>query len=90
MDKTIDDTKLLRETVQTLKEMKEVQCRDGNWNCDSYMHGMANGLIFALSLFEGGGPVYLQAPKVWKKDGVREVLRKVKCQGSVRREGLQG
>ena len=54
--------------VKTLKEMLAVQCSDGNWNYDPYMHGMANGMIFALSLFEGGRPEYLEAPDVWLKD----------------------
>ncbi len=54
--------------VKTLKEMTTVQCRDGNWNYDAYTHGMTNGMIFALSIFEGGKPEYLEAPDVWLKD----------------------
>ena len=54
--------------VETLKEMTAVQCNDGNWNYDAYMHGMANGMIFALSLFEGSQPEFLPPPETWVKD----------------------
>lgn len=55
-------------SLQTLRDMTQVQCNDGNWNYDPYMHGMANGMIFALSLFEAGDPKYLDAPAEWLKD----------------------
>jgi hypothetical protein len=54
--------------VAQLKEMIAVQCTDGMWNHDPYMLGMANGMIFALSLFEDGWPECLDAPEVWLKD----------------------
>ena len=57
-----------RKAVKTLEEMIEIQCSSGNWNYDSYMHGMANGMIFALSLFKGGRPEYLDQPKQWLAD----------------------
>lgn len=59
---------MLQDSLQTLRDMTQVQCSDGNWNYDPYMHGMANGMIFALSLFEDGKPKYLEAPKEWLKD----------------------
>ena len=59
---------ILQDSVKRLREMKDVQCSDGNWNYDPYMHGMANGMIFALSLFDNKPPEYLQAPKEWLKD----------------------
>jgi hypothetical protein len=55
-------------SVDTLREMLQVQCSGGNWNYDPYMHGMANGMIFALSLFDDKEPQYLEAPEVWLKD----------------------
>lgn len=64
MKKTINITG----AVKTLSEMKDVQCSDGNWNYDPYMHGMANGMIFALSLFDDKEPEYLEAPEQWLKD----------------------
>jgi len=43
------------------------------------MHGMANGMIFALSLFSEGQPNYLDAPEKWLADvGCCEEL--VQCQ----------
>lgn len=55
-------------SLQGLREATKVQCSDGNWNYSSYMHGMANGMLFALSCFEGGNPEYLEAPTKWLKD----------------------
>ena len=54
--------------VKVLQEMTDIQCSDGNWNYDAYMHGMANGMIFALSIFRGNQPEYLEAPDKWLKD----------------------
>lgn len=55
-------------SLQTLRDVTQVQCNNGNWNYDPYMHGMANGMIFALSLFDTGEPKYLDAPAEWLKD----------------------
>ncbi len=58
--------------LEALKGVMEVQCSDGNWNYDPYMHGMANGLILACALMEGGvwndEPFFLQAPEKWLSD----------------------
>lgn len=54
--------------IAKLREMVAIQCRDGNWNYDPYMHGMANGMIYCLAMFEGVEPKFLDAPKVWLKD----------------------
>ncbi len=64
----VDVLVILQNSVKMLREMKEVQCSDGNWNYDPYMHGMANGLIFALCLFDDKPPEYFEAPKEWLKD----------------------
>jgi len=53
------------EGVEALKDLLKVQCANGNWNYDAYMHGMANGMILAMSLFTRGAPEFLEAPKVW-------------------------
>lgn len=65
-------------SVQTLKDLTQIQCSDGNWNHDAYMHGMANGMLLALSLFEGGEPKYLDAPASWLEDAVIEEPDQVK------------
>jgi len=58
----------IQQAIQTLRDLTQIQCSDGNWNYDEYMHGMANGMLFALSLFESGEPKYLDAPDVWLRD----------------------
>ena len=51
--------------ADSLQEMIDVQCSHGNWNYDSYMHGMANGMIFSKSVLTGKDPKYLDAPDRW-------------------------
>jgi hypothetical protein len=58
----------MEKSTDTLEDAVKTQCSDGNWNYDPYMHGMANGMIFALSLFKGDKPEYLEAPAKWGKD----------------------
>lgn len=60
--------------ISDLQNMIDVQCTDGNWNYDRYMHGMANGLICALSVLTDKDPKYLDAPDKWICD-----LPKGKC-----------
>lgn len=69
----------MSQALQTLREMTQVQCRDGNWNYDPYMQGMANGLIFALSIFDGSEPIYLlkAAPRIWLKDKTENTMSKL-------------
>lgn len=45
-----------------------IQCTNGTWNYDQYMHGMANGLILAQAIVDGTVPTFLAAPKTWTKD----------------------
>lgn len=54
--------------IYHIEEMVKIQCTDGTWNFDGYMHGMANGLIIALSALTGEEPKLLTAPKVWVSD----------------------
>jgi hypothetical protein len=54
--------------LEKLEEATKIQCSDGNWNWDHYMHGMANGMIFALACLKGEEPQYLQAPDEWLCD----------------------
>lgn len=58
--------------IKKLKSQIDEQCRDGNWNYDSYMLGMANGMIYSLSLLEGNAPIYLEAPDKWLCDSKHE------------------
>jgi hypothetical protein len=54
--------------INTLREMVNIQGWDGNWNYDPYMHGLYNGLEFALSIMEKRNPVFKEAPEVWLSD----------------------
>jgi len=63
--RSIKDYARLIQAVDSLEDMTAIQCSDGNWNYNSYMHGMANGMLFALSMFQGGDPGYLDSPKEW-------------------------
>jgi len=58
--------------IDKLRELVGVQTADGNWNYDAYMHGMANGMILALSIMEGLEPQFLNAPDEWTCDHPRE------------------
>lgn len=63
------DCDRLQKILEALDDLVRIQCSDGNWNYDPYMHGMANGLLLAQSLFSKGGcPDYLEPPEVWGKD----------------------
>lgn len=60
-----------------LQDALKIQCSNGNWNYDPYMHGMANGMIFCMSLF--GDPSdnvpFLNAPAMWLKDYNKPVAK---------------
>lgn len=62
------ELEIYKSAINDLREITKIQCSDGNWNYDSYMYGMANGLILALSLFEGYTPEFLKKPKEWLCD----------------------
>lgn len=51
-----------------LQHLIDVQCADGTGNCNSYMHGIANGLICAMSVLTGDEPNYMKEPKEWLDD----------------------
>lgn len=59
---------IFQNSLKILRELLDVQCMNGNWNYDPYMHGMANGMILALSLFDNKQPEYLKTPKIWLRD----------------------
>ena len=59
---------LTDERVSLVREMRDVQGYDGNWNYDPYMQGLYNGLEFAVSLLEKREPVFRDAPKQWLGD----------------------
>jgi len=61
--------------LANLREIVRIQRHDGNWNYDSYMHGMANGMILSLAIMEGKSPDYINAPARWLKDDATATLK---------------
>lgn len=49
-----------------LQRILDIQLRNGNWNYDAYMHGLANGLIMAMSIICDDDPKFLDAPDIWR------------------------
>jgi len=58
----------MEKNIKDLEEVTKTQCSDGNWNYDPYMHGMANGMLLALSFLKEEEPEFLHAPKKWLSD----------------------
>jgi hypothetical protein len=54
--------------VESVRQMRDVQGMDGNWNYDPYMQGLFNGLEFAVSLLEVREPRFRDAPEKWLCD----------------------
>lgn len=48
--------------IGSLIDLTNIQLQDGNWDYDPYMHGMANGLILALSTLLDVEPDYKEEP----------------------------
>lgn len=59
----IDATRLLEKTIA-------IQGEHGNWDYDPYMHGVYNGMVFALSLLKSEEPQFRDAPDKWIRDEV--------------------
>ena len=51
--------------IAKLRELVEIQGRDGTWNYDPYFHGMYNGMEVMLAVLEDREPVFRGAPKKW-------------------------
>lgn len=51
--------------LDRLRNIRDIQASDGNWNYDPYMHGMYNGLELMLSMVEGRDAELREAPKFW-------------------------
>ena len=56
----------MRAGTRAITNVRKVQTCPGNWDYNSYMHGMANGLILAESFFRSCAiPEFLDAPDMW-------------------------
>ncbi len=51
--------------IKNLQELIDIQSMNGNYNFDPYMHGLANGLLLAMSCFTDKEPEFLKAPIKW-------------------------
>ena len=60
--------------IDYLNDLIKIQCDNGNWNYDEYMHGLANGLILARAVFLDEEPKFLSAPDEWLRDNDTIVL----------------
>jgi hypothetical protein len=54
--------------IDSVRHMRDIQGVDGTWNYDPYMHGLYNGLEFAVSLLEQREPQFKDAPEKWLSD----------------------
>ena len=56
----------MRAGIRAITNVRKVHTCPGNWDYNSYMHGMANGLILAESFFRScARPEFLDAPDMW-------------------------
>ena len=56
------------ELLEKMNEMLNVQGQNGNWDYDTYMHGLYNGMEFMLAIAEKRDPKFRDAPKIWLAD----------------------
>lgn len=54
--------------IQDYEDLLEIQLSDGTWDENSYMHGMANGMILFHSMAKDpcATPTFKDAPMYWK------------------------
>lgn len=57
-----------KDKIAELEGLLKIQCSEGNWNHSPYMHGMANGMILAISVLTGEEPKFLEAPDMFISD----------------------
>ncbi len=58
----------MKDILNELKSLVDVQGRNGNWNYDRYMHGMYNGMEVLLATIEKREPVFKDAPEIYLID----------------------
>lgn len=61
----------LSSVTERLKDLHKVQGAPGNWNYDSYMQGMFNGMELALAILEDREPEFRSKPEEgWIHDNI--------------------
>ena len=61
-------SKELNNKIEKLQELIDIQCSAGNWDHSPYMHGMANGMLVAMSVLTGESPKFKDAPDMFLDD----------------------
>ena len=56
---------MTKKEKEIMRQMLEVQGQHGNWNYDSYMHGLYNGMEYMVALAEKREPKFRDAPETW-------------------------
>jgi len=55
--------KTYKQKVRDLINIKNIQCSKGTYDESAYMRGLANGLILAVSIFDGKKPKFIEVRK---------------------------
>ena len=77
----------MADRLEQLRDLRDIQGRDGTWNFDPYMQGMFNGLELAVATMEDREPQYRSAPDKWlmvsqaERDVIAERRRQIKVEG---------
>lgn len=69
--------------VNNIKDVIRIQCSHGNYNCNEYMWGIANGLMVALSCCTGEFPNYMEKPEKWLDDLPKPDFEEVVCESEL-------
>lgn len=56
---------MTKKEKEIMRQMLKVQGQHGNWNYDSYMHGLYNGMEYMVALAEKREPKFRDAPETW-------------------------
>ena len=63
----------LNETIKLVNEMLAVQGKGGNYNKDTYMTGLYNGIEYAASILEDREPKYVDCKWINYKGRCRKI-----------------
>lgn len=72
-DKQADTIREYQQAVEALRSQITVQATNGNWDYDEYMRGMLNGMLCAMSNFDGKDPQYKEELPSWRKEATRSM-----------------
>ena len=59
---------LIDENLIKIKQLLIIQGDSGNWNYNSYMLGLYNGMELVLALLEAREPMFREKPSIWLED----------------------